>query len=190
MATLPYLAGAAAVLLFGSVVFRVLVRRNYRRSGRLTWLSVVLMYGAILAWVGFGWLNMPAGWPATSAGPLRAAVGWLLFGGGWLALLAAFLHLGVRRSHGAAPTALRQSGLYELTRNPQIVGFLLAMLGYLVLWPSWRNAGVVALITGLSDLMIRTEEEHLLAVFGAEYERYCSRVPRYLRLPWRATGRG
>lgn len=28
--------------------------------------------------------------------------------------------------------------------------------------------------------MIITEEEHLSRVFGEEYQRYCSQVPRYL----------
>jgi protein-S-isoprenylcysteine O-methyltransferase Ste14 len=27
---------------------------------------------------------------------------------------------------------------------------------------------------------VRTEEEHLLDVFGEEYKQYCERVPRYL----------
>jgi protein-S-isoprenylcysteine O-methyltransferase Ste14 len=186
MTPLPYLAGALVVLIVGVVVFRVVVRRDYRRLGRLTTLSTLLQYVAILAWVCFGWLNMPRGWPAVSVGVAQAAVGWLLFAGGWAVFFAAFMRLGFHRSHGAEPTSLHQAGLYALTRNPQIVGFLAAMVGYVVLWPTWRNAGVVALIVVLAEVMARTEEEHLRAVFGAEYERYCQRVPRYFRLRRRA----
>jgi protein-S-isoprenylcysteine O-methyltransferase Ste14 len=32
----------------------------------------------------------------------------------------------------------------------------------------------------ISHWMVITEEEHLLQVFGEEYESYCSEVPRYL----------
>jgi protein-S-isoprenylcysteine O-methyltransferase Ste14 len=49
-----------------------------------------------------------------------------------------------------------------------------------VLWPTWRNAGVVLLAWSLLHFMIRSEEEHLLDVFGAEYDSYMRRVPRYL----------
>jgi len=34
----------------------------------------------------------------------------------------------------------------------------------------------------LLRLMVHTEEEHLLRVFGAEYEQYCRRVHRFLGL--------
>ncbi|MDH5590290.1 MAG: hypothetical protein OEZ37_09600, partial [Gemmatimonadota bacterium] len=56
------------------------------------------------------------------------------------------------------------------------------MIGYLVLWPSWPNVGVLILIVILAHLMILAEEEHLSAVFGDDYERYRMRVPRYVRV--------
>jgi protein-S-isoprenylcysteine O-methyltransferase Ste14 len=60
------------------------------------------------------------------------------------------------------------------------VAFLIAMAGYLILWPTWRNVGVVAVVAALSHLMIRAEEAHLREVFGPEYGRYSQRVPRYV----------
>ena len=75
---------------------------------------------------------------------------------------------------------LKQSGMYGLSRNPQTVAFLLAMVGYLVLWPSWYGLGSVAIVAVMSHTMVVTEEEHLRASFGEEYVRYCRGVPRYL----------
>lgn len=182
MAPLPYFVSALLVLVVTFIVFRVAVRRDYKRSGRLTWLSTLLEYAAILAWVIFGSLNIPRGWPAVQVGPVQEIVGWVLFIGGWPVTLTGFFRLGVRRSHGLQVAGLRQTGLYRLTRNPQVVAFLAAMIGYLLLWPTWRNVGVLILIIVLCHVMILTEEEHLRDVFGEEYEGYCGRVPRYIRL--------
>lgn len=182
MAPLTYLVSALLILIIAYVVFRIAVRRDYRRSGRLTPLSTFLEYVAILSWVCFANLNIPRGWPAVHVGLLQEVVGWVLFIGGWLIVFAAFFRLGIRRSHGLQVNTLRQTGLYRLTRNPQVVALIVAMFGYLVLWPTWRNVGVLILMVVLCHLMILSEEEHLRDIFGEEYERYCRRVPRYIRL--------
>ena len=80
-------------------------------------------------------------------------------------------------------SGLRQTGFYRFSRNPQVLAFLVAMIGYGLLWPTWQHAGSVVLIAALAHMMVLTEEEHLLDVLGEEYERYCQRVPRYLRPP-------
>jgi len=187
MAPLTYFGSALLVLIIAYVVFRIAVRRDYRRSRRLTPPSTFLEYVAILSWVIFANLNLPRGWPAVHVGLLQEVLGWVLFIGGWLVVFAAFFRLGIRRSHGLQANMLRQTGLYRLTRNPQVVAFIVAMIGYLVLWPTWRNAGVLILMVVLCHLMILSEEEHLRDVFGVEYARYCQRVPRYLGLRRRTT---
>jgi protein-S-isoprenylcysteine O-methyltransferase Ste14 len=187
MAPWTYFGSALLVLLVSFVVFRVAVRRDYLRFGRLRPLIAFLEYLAIGVWVYFGYSNIPRGWPAVRVGFVQEVVGWILFVGGWLVALAGILSLGIRRSHGLRVPTLRQAGLYRLTRNPQAVAFLLAMTGYVVLWPTCRNAGVLVLVVVLAHLMILTEEEHLRRVFGEEFQRYCERVPRYLGLQ-RRTG--
>jgi protein-S-isoprenylcysteine O-methyltransferase Ste14 len=175
-----YLVASALVLAIIVVVFRVIVPRSYRHLGRLGGLASASQYIAILVWVAFGCLNLPRGWPAVRVGPVQEAVGWVLFVGGWLIVLVSLLRLGLRRSHGLEVAGLRQTGLYGLSRNPQATAFLIAMVGYVVLWPTWRNAGLVALAIVFNHLMIRAEEEHLGRVFGREYEGYCRQVPRYI----------
>ena len=103
----------------------------------------------------------------------------ILFYGGLLLTVLAMVLLGIRRSHGREVGALRQSGFYALTRNPQALFFAVAIFGNLVLWPTWRNLVALILLLVLMHLMVLTEEEHLRRVFGAEYARYCRRVPRY-----------
>lgn len=178
-----YLGSALLVLVVGFGVFRVIVRRDYLRHGRLTLLSSLLQYAAIGAWVCFGCLNIPGGWPDVQVGVVQEMVGWALLTGGWLVTLIGIVHLGIRRSHGLRVDSLRRTGMYGLTRNPQAAAFLAAMIGYLVLWPTWRNVGVLILVVVLAHFMILSEEEHLREVFGDEYMRYGKEVPRYLKLP-------
>jgi protein-S-isoprenylcysteine O-methyltransferase Ste14 len=183
MSSPVYLLSAALVLAAGFTVFRVIVRRDYAVRGHLSPISVLLQWIAILLWVVFGSVNEPPDWPAVHVGLISRIGGWTLIGVGVGAVLTALFHtLGVRRSHGLDVERLERGGLYGLSRNPQVVGFLMAMTGYLLLWPSWPNAGTVVLIAALMHLMIQTEEEHLHERFGDEYERYRSTVPRYLGL--------
>ena len=58
----------------------------------------------------------------------------------------------------------------------------LLVLGSSVLWPSGYALGWAVLYGFLAHTMVLTEEEHLRAVYGEEYARYCARVPRYLGL--------
>ena len=87
---------------------------------------------------------------------------------------------GMGRAFGWRVDMLKQSGPYRLTRNPQVVAFLVAMIGYLVLWPSWYGLSSVAIIVVVCHTMVLTEEEHLRDSYGDDYVRYCERVPRYL----------
>ncbi len=91
--------------------------------------------------------------------------------------------LSIRRSHGGQVSGLRQTDFYPFSRNPQVLAFLVAMIGYGLLWPTWQHAGSVVLMAALAHMMVLTEEEQLLDAFGEEHERYCERVPRSLGLP-------
>jgi protein-S-isoprenylcysteine O-methyltransferase Ste14 len=75
------------------------------------------------------------------------------------------------------------SGPYRVTRNPQLMGGALLIVGYIVLWPSWYALGWLALFAVMTHLMVLTEEEHLRRIHREGYERYCKQVPRYLGFP-------
>jgi protein-S-isoprenylcysteine O-methyltransferase Ste14 len=164
------------------LILRFPVRRDYLELGRLRPVTILLQYGMTLIWVAFGWLNMPRSWPDISVGlPLRIP-GFVLAAAGLLLFLAAFLDLGAGRSHGLHRDGVHETGLYGVTRNPQIVGFGTFMLGFTLLWPTWRMVGVLALLGILSHTMVLTEEEFLEREAGDEYRAFFRRVPRYLRL--------
>ena len=91
--------------------------------------------------------------------------------------------LGVRKTMGQKAEVLAQVGLYRMSRNPQILGGGLAVVGIAVLWPSWYALGWVVLYGVVGHMMVLTEEEHLRNVHGEKYERYCERVPRYIGFP-------
>ena len=90
---------------------------------------------------------------------------------------------GLRRAFGLEVNTLRRTGPYRLTRNPQLVGFGMVLVGALLLWPSWYTLGWLLLYPIVAHMMVLTEEEHLRDVFGEEYAAYCERVPRYLGFP-------
>ncbi len=178
----------AAVLLLGSalVVFRVVVRRDYQRKGRLTLLSSFL---ELLVWglfFGFPSLYNPHGWAVFWSSevpvptPFRIA-GITCITAGLVSAFGTMIWFGTRRAFGLAVNKLIQSGPYRLSRNPQVVAGSLLVIGTILLWPSWYALGWAGLYGGVAHMMVVTEEEHLREVFEEEYEIYCERVPRYLR---------
>jgi protein-S-isoprenylcysteine O-methyltransferase Ste14 len=78
------------------------------------------------------------------------------------------------------PTVLVTTGVHARTRNPIYVGFTLAHLG---LAAATRNGWMLATCPVSAALVHRwvpREEALLHQLFGAEYDAYRARVPRYL----------
>ena len=175
-----YITSGFSLLLFSTVTFRVLFRRDFRARGELSLLSTVTGSLVFFLWGGFPYIYGPDDWPAVHVGLAIKIIGWILFAGGFTVMFVAMGWLGMARSFGWAPDVLKQSHFYSVTRNPQSVAFLLGMVGYLMLWPSWYGLGAVILVAAIVHVMIVTEEEHLQTAHGDEYARYCERVPRYL----------
>jgi protein-S-isoprenylcysteine O-methyltransferase Ste14 len=77
-------------------------------------------------------------------------------------------------------------GIYARIRHPRYTGSFLAIIGACLLAGTrvtWMVAGVWMMLTLLA---ISFEERELRARFGATYEAYCRRVPRFLPLPGRS----
>jgi protein-S-isoprenylcysteine O-methyltransferase Ste14 len=180
MRIVVFLASALLLLVAATFIFRVVVRRDYMRRGRLSLFSGILELLVFCLWAWHAYVYRPDDWPAVHVGSVLRVVGWVAFAGGMVVAFGTMIVFGMSRAFGWRVDMLKQSGLYRLTRNPQVVAFLLAMIGYLVLWPSWYGLGSVAIVSVMSHTMVLTEEEHLRDSYGDEYVRYCERVPRYL----------
>lgn len=117
------------------------------------------------------------------------AIGWL---GGGVALAGLALHIwssatlarGERQRVGASTPV--QDGPFRYVRNPIYLAGITLLLGVGVLYPPWRavDAGLpLLLLIYLHVAVVRVEEPELRRRFGAKYEEYCERVPRWLPLP-------
>jgi protein-S-isoprenylcysteine O-methyltransferase Ste14 len=83
-----------------------------------------------------------------------------------------------------APRFLVRGHLYRRSRNPMYLGVLGMIAAWALAFGAWWIAlyGVVILVL-FQSFVILYEEPTLRRSFGAEYERYCERVPRWWR--WR-----
>lgn len=73
------------------------------------------------------------------------------------------------------------TGIYRRTRNPMYVGFLLVLVGWLVVCRAPAAlAGPVLFVATITRLQILPEERVLRGLFGQPYTDYCTRVPRWL----------
>lgn len=121
-----------------------------------------------------------------SRGP--ASLGWVLTGFvlclGGQALRAWVLGLVPDGTSGQneklIAVSLNTSGPYELTRNPLYLGNLGIVVGLcLIAHDLWLMLLAVALFALQYWFIIAAEEHFLLSRFGAEYETYKARVPRF-----------
>ena len=92
--------------------------------------------------------------------------------------------LGFGTSVGQEPSGVRQTEIYSWTRNPQLLAYGAVLFGIAIIFPSLQAAAWIILYAGIGYLMVITEEEHLLNLFGKEYQDYCRKVPRTFRYPW------
>ena len=189
METAVYFIAAFLLIAFGFVIFRIFVRRDYQRKGRLGPFTSFL---ELLVWVlclGFPYLYNPPQWVSVWSDevpvstPIRV-MGVVLVTVGLISAFGTMFWFGLRRAFGLQVEGLIQSGPYRVSRNPQLVGVALLVIGSAMLWPSWYAVGWVVLYGVMVQLMVVTEEEHLQGAYGEEYARYRGRVPRFVGL-WR-----
>jgi protein-S-isoprenylcysteine O-methyltransferase Ste14 len=155
------------------------VRSDYRTHGRLTRPVAVLQTGYFFAYAFSSYLFLDSRFNSiTSQGFLLVLSIVLMIAGVGIALLS-MPFLG-RRSFGGEVGSLHTTGIYRYSRNPQLTGSFLFIAGYALLWPSWPGLLWAGIWCVICYLMVGAEEEHLVKVFGREYEEYYARTPRYL----------
>jgi protein-S-isoprenylcysteine O-methyltransferase Ste14 len=88
--------------------------------------------------------------------------------------------VGVPEISRSAGGRLLTEGIYARTRNPRYLEFLTFTLAY-VAFANYVGTWVLyALTFPAIHLVVLLEEPELRERFGAEYEDYCRRVPRYI----------
>ena len=88
--------------------------------------------------------------------------------------------VGVPEISSADKGRLVCEGIYARTRNPRYLEFLTFSLAY-VAFANYTGTWILYLLTFPAiHLVVLLEEPELRARFGAEYEEYCRRVPRYI----------
>jgi protein-S-isoprenylcysteine O-methyltransferase Ste14 len=78
-------------------------------------------------------------------------------------------------------STLVQTGFFAHSRNPLYLGNLLGIFGLLIIHNSpWAYAIGIPFSLFLYPTIVMAEEDFLAQKFGAEYTRYCQRVPRFI----------
>ena len=83
-------------------------------------------------------------------------------------------------AHFDPPKELVIRGLYRYVRNPIYVGALMVLGGYVIWFGSVMTALYSAFMFSAFHVLILIEEAILRNTFGAAYEEYCRRVPRWI----------
>lgn len=81
-------------------------------------------------------------------------------------------------------SALVDRGVFAVSRNPMYLGLVLVLLAAaLDSGALWSLPGPLVLAAWLGRFQIRPEERILRQRFGAAFDAYCRRVPRWLGVP-------
>ena len=134
--------------------------------------------------VGLAYFKKPDG--ASLLAVRTDALGWLA---GGIALAGLGLHLwstatlGRGERRGAAASTPVTDGPFRYVRNPIYLAGVTLLLGVGLLYSPWRAVDVglpLLLLLYFHVAVVRVEEPELRRRFGAKYEDYCERVPRWL----------
>jgi protein-S-isoprenylcysteine O-methyltransferase Ste14 len=82
------------------------------------------------------------------------------------------------------PRQLITQGIYGRMRHPRYGQFLIALVGYALIANYLASYLVTALWFPGIYVIVLLEERELRAHFGAAYDEYCRKVPRFLPRPW------
>jgi protein-S-isoprenylcysteine O-methyltransferase Ste14 len=88
--------------------------------------------------------------------------------------------LGLPELSDKRESRLLTEGIYARVRHPRYVGLSLEILGFALFANYLASYFVTALTLPVLYLIVVLEERELLERFGAEYEEYMRRVPRFL----------
>jgi protein-S-isoprenylcysteine O-methyltransferase Ste14 len=75
---------------------------------------------------------------------------------------------------------LATTGLYARIRHPQYVAFVMILLGFLLQWPTLLTLVMFPILMAMYGRLAVTEEREMRERFGAEFDAYAARTPRFI----------
>jgi protein-S-isoprenylcysteine O-methyltransferase Ste14 len=108
-------------------------------------------------------------------GPLHIA-SYVLLGMGFYLLSSAWNVLYHAQRRGRLATA----GPYARVRHPQYAAFVLILTGFLLQWPTLLTLAMFPFLLVMYARLASTEEVEMRQRFGAEFEAYAARTPRFV----------
>lgn len=81
--------------------------------------------------------------------------------------------------HAQRRNALAVAGPYARIRHPQYVAFVLILLGFLLQWPTVLTLLMFPVLLVMYGRLAVTEEAEMRAQFGAAFDAYAGRTPRF-----------
>lgn len=117
----------------------------------------------------FGWQANPHFGPFHLLSMVFIAAGFWLIAAGWRSLYDA-----QRREE------LATTGLYAHVRHPQYAGFVLVMFGFLLQWPTLLTLIMFPVLVWMYSRLAIHEEREVARRFGAAWQAYAARTPRFI----------
>jgi protein-S-isoprenylcysteine O-methyltransferase Ste14 len=177
-----YLISAGLLLGAAYIVFNYVVAGEFKSKGRLGWGASMLQLLIFIAFFLFPYIYMPPewSWDWLPNGTWNRLVALILVTLGLGSSIGIMFWFGLRRAFGLQVKGIVRKGPYRYSRNPQMVGGWLAIIGVFVYLPSLLGLGWVLIWAIIGHWMVSVEETHLGRVFGRDYEEYCEITPRYI----------
>lgn len=97
------------------------------------------------------------------------ALGFYLLSAAWRVLYEA------QRANRLATT-----GAYRRIRHPQYVAFVMILVGFLLQWPTLLTLVMFPILVAMYGRLAIKEEREMRERFGAEFDAYAARTPRFL----------
>ena len=108
-------------------------------------------------------------------GPLHIA-SYVFLGFGFYLLSSAWNVL----YHAQRRERLATAGPYARVRHPQYVAFVFILTGFLLQWPTLLTLAMFPFLLVMYARLASTEEVEMRQRFGAEFEAYAARTPRFV----------
>ncbi len=191
------IVNSAVFIIFAASFFHPRSKRDWKAMGAFSSFIVALMvemYGFPLTiyflsgWLGSRFKSLTLthdgghlwsdliGWEGDPhMSPFHLA-SYVFIGGGFWAIAAAWPVL----LRAARDEKLATTGLYARARHPQYVGFLAIMVGFLLQWPTIPTLVMFPILIVIYRRLSVQEERAVAAEFGAAWDDYARRTPRFI----------